>query len=412
MKFVKGNAVVGQSGGPTSAINATLAGVFKGAKDAECINTVYGMVHGIAGLLNRDLVDMSTQVKNDEDLAVLKATPSAFLGSCRYKLPALGEGKDIYDKIFEIFAEYDIKYFFYIGGNDSMDTVHKLSEYAAQINYEINIIGVPKTIDNDLAVTDHTPGYGSAAKYIATAVREIIRDAVVYDKPMFTVMEIMGRNAGWLTAASALARVDGFDGPDFIYLPERLFDMDKFVADVCELAKTKPHITVAVSEGIKSDENTYVCEAAIKNAATDSFGHKSLSGTANYLAQVIGDKLGIKTRAVEFSLLQRCAAHCGSETDIEESFAIAQAAVREAVSGGTGKMMYYKREEGAEYKVSFDSMDISKIANVERVVPDEWINAEGNNVNDGFIDYALPLIQGEAPVYTKNGIPTHLVLNK
>lgn len=412
MQFVKGNAVVGQSGGPTSAINATLAGVVKGAMDAECIDKVYGMVHGIAGFLNRDLVDFATQVKDDHDLNLLKATPSAFLGSCRFKLPSAADGEETYKKIFEILSEYNIKYFFYIGGNDSMDTVHKLSDYAAKINYEINIIGVPKTIDNDLAVTDHTPGYGSAAKYIATAVREVIRDAVVYDKPMFTVMEVMGRNAGWLTAAAALARVDGFPGPDFIYLPERIFNLDKFVNDVCELAKTKSHITVAVSEGIKSDENTYVCEAAIKNAATDSFGHRSLSGTANYLAQIIGEKLGIKTRAVEFSLLQRCAAHCASKTDIDESFQVAYAGVREAISGGTGKMMYYKREAGPEYKVTFDSMDISKIANVERVVPDEWINAEGNNVNDGFIEYALPLIQGEAPIYAKNGIPAHLILKK
>lgn len=412
MKFVKGNAVVGQSGGPTSAINATLAGVFKGAKENENINKIFGMVHGIAGLLKRDLVDMSEQVKDDMDWEYLKATPSAFLGSCRFKLPSPDDDKATYDKIFEIFNEYNIKYFFYIGGNDSMDTVLKLSVYAEKIGYEINIIGVPKTIDNDLAITDHTPGFGSAAKFIGTACKEVIRDAQVYDKPMFTIMEVMGRNAGWLTAAASLARINGCEGPDFIYLPEVYFNIDKFVEDVTELAKTKACITVAVSEGVKIDKDTYVCEAASKNVAVDSFGHKTLSGTAQMLAGMIGDKLGVKTRAIEFSLLQRCASHCASATDINESVAIGKAAVLEAVSGGTGKMMYFKREAGDEYKVSIESMDISKIANVERIVPSEWINEEGNNIKDGFIDYALPLIQGEAPVYMKNGIPTHLVLKK
>lgn len=411
MKHVKGNAMVGQSGGPTSAINATLAGVYKAARDSEYIETVYGLVHGIEGLLKGDIVDMGLQLKTDHDIDVLAATPSAYLGSCRFKLPKVEDKPEVFDKIFEMFSKNNVKYFFYIGGNDSMDTVHKLSMHAAKIGYEINIMGVPKTIDNDLAATDHTPGFGSAAKYIATATREVSRDASVYPSKCVTVMEIMGRNAGWLTAATALARCENCDAPDLIYVPELLFDIDKFVEDVKKISEKKNCVIVAVSEGAKIDKDTYVCEALSKGE-TDAFGHKHLSGTARVLADIINERLGLKTRQIEFGLLQRCAAHSASATDIAESRMIGGCAVEEAVNGNTGEMVYFVRESNDPYKVSIASMDIAKIANVEKVIPREWINEEGNNVTQEAIDYMLPLIQGEAPIFMENGLPVHAVLKK
>jgi len=413
MKFVKGNAMVGQSGGPTSAINATLAGVYKAARDSEYIETMYGMVNGIEGLLNGNIVDMGINIKTDADIDLLAATPSAYLGSCRYKLPKEKDDaaafEAAYKKIFEIFAQYNIKYFFYIGGNDSMDTAYKVSQYAEKIGYEINVMGVPKTIDNDLAVTDHTPGFGSAAKYIATATREVSRDASVYPAKCVTIMEIMGRNAGWLTAATALARGENCDAPDLIYVPELMFDIDKFLADVKAISEKKNCVIVAVSEGAKVDKDTYVCEA-LSSGETDAFGHKHLSGTARVLADIVGDRLGLKTRQIEFGLLQRCAAHSASGTDIAESRLIGAAAVEKAVSGTTGEMVYYIRESNKPYKMAIGSIDIGQIANVERVIPREWINAEGNNVTRDAIDYMLPLIQGEAPIFMENGLPKHIAL--
>lgn len=409
MEFVKGNAMVGQSGGPTSAINATLAGVYKAARDSAYIETMYGLVHGIQGLLQGDVVDMSVKLKTDEDLDLLASTPSAYLGSCRFKLPKEEDKPEIYEKIFEMFKNHNVKYFFYIGGNDSMDTVYKLSRYAVKIGYEINIMGVPKTIDNDLAVTDHTPGFGSAAKYIATATREVSRDASVYPSKCVTIMEIMGRNAGWLTAATALARSGNCSAPDLIYVPELMFNIEKFLEDVRRVSEKKSSVIVAVSEGAKINKDTYVCEALSKGE-TDAFGHKHLSGTARVLADMVTDVLGIKTRQIEFGLLQRCAAHCSSATDIAESRMIGAAAVEAAVNGATGEMMYFVRESGSPYRVSVARMDIAKIANVERVIPREWINAEGNDITQEAIDYMLPLIQGEAPVFIEDGVPRHAVL--
>lgn len=290
-----------------------------------------------------------------------------------------------------------------------MDTVYKLSRYAVKIGYEINIMGVPKTIDNDLAVTDHTPGFGSAAKYIATATREVSRDASVYPSKCVTIMEIMGRNAGWLTAATALARGGNCSAPDLIYVPELMFNIEKFLEDVRRVSEKKSSVIVAVSEGAKINKDTYVCEALSKGE-TDAFGHKHLSGTARVLADMVTDVLGIKTRQIEFGLLQRCAAHCSSATDIAESRMIGAAAVEAAVNGATGEMMYFVRESGSPYRVSVARMDIAKIANVERVIPREWINAEGNDITQEAIDYMLPLIQGEAPVFIEDGVPRHAVL--
>lgn len=421
MKLVKGNAMVGQSGGPTSAINATLAGVIRGAMKSEYIETMYGMVHGIEGLLNGNIVDIGVKIKNEDDIAMLAATPSAYLGSCRYKLPKEKDDAVAFEaafkKVFEIFGQYNIKYFFYIGGNDSMDTAHKLSQYAQKIGYEINIMGVPKTIDNDLAVTDHTPGYGSAAKYIATATREVSRDASVYPAKCITVMEVMGRNAGWLTAATALARGNGCTAPDLIYLPEIFFDIDQFLVDVKALSDKQNSVIVAVSEGAKVDENTYVNEAVDKmlgadkgGGEIDAFGHKHLSGTARALTDLISGRLGLKTRQIEFGLLQRCAAHSASGTDISESLAIGERAVEEALNGTTGQMVYYKRESQNPYKMSIGSVDIGQIANVEQKIPREWINQAGNDVKQEVIDYISPLIQGEAPIFMENGLPKHAVL--
>ena len=409
MKNLKGNAMVGQSGGPTSVINATLAGVYEAAIGSNCIETVYGLVHGIEGLLKDDFVDMSNGLETKEDIDILASTPSAYLGSCRFKLPKLDDDTDVYEKIFEKFSKNNIKYFFYIGGNDSMDTVYKLSTYADKIGYEINIMGVPKTIDNDLAMTDHTPGFGSAAKYIATATREINRDATVYAPPCLTIIEIMGRNAGWLTAATALARDENCKAPDLIYLPEITFDIDKFIEDVKIALKKRSTVIVCVSEGVKLADGRYVCEAGL-NTETDAFGHKRLTGTGRVLGDIARERLGIKTRHIEFSLLQRCAAHCASATDVCESRMIGARAVEKAIDGESGKMVYFVRKSNSPYEISIESIDIGKIANVEQTIPREWINEEGNDVNQEVIDYMFPLIQGEARVFMKDGLPVHAVL--
>jgi 6-phosphofructokinase len=307
--MLKGNAIVGQSGGPTTVINASLAGVIKGAFAANEIETIYGAEHGIEGVLAENLVNLNERFADPKMLNLLIHTPAAYLGSCRYKLPK--EFDEKYDKIFEVFKKHNIAYFFYIGGNDSMDTVYKLSQYAKRIDYPINIIGVPKTIDNDLAITDHTPGFGSAAKYIGTSIREITRDAQVYDSSTVTIIEIMGRNAGWLAAASALARTENEPAPHLIYLPEMVFDVDKFMADIEKASKTYRNVIAVVSEGVKTADGKYVCEGAAASVV-DSFGHKQLSGTARVLADMVHAKFGWKVRSIEFSLLQRCAAHVAS----------------------------------------------------------------------------------------------------
>ncbi|MDD3766857.1 MAG: 6-phosphofructokinase [Eubacteriales bacterium] len=403
--MLKGNAIVGQSGGPTTVINASLAGVIKGAFAANEIETIYGAEHGIEGVLAENLVNLNERFADPKMLNLLIHTPAAYLGSCRYKLPK--EFDEKYDKIFEVFKKHNIAYFFYIGGNDSMDTVYKLSQYAKRIDYPINIIGVPKTIDNDLAITDHTPGFGSAAKYIGTSIREITRDAQVYDSSTVTIIEIMGRNAGWLAAASALARTENEPAPHLIYLPEMVFDVDKFMADIEKASKTYRNVIAVVSEGVKTADGKYVCEGAAASVV-DSFGHKQLSGTARVLADMVHAKFGWKVRSIEFSLLQRCAAHVASLTDVTEAEQIGTAGVNAAVSGQTGMMMYFKRVSDSPYKVEIDSYDISKIANVERVVPREWINEEGNDILQPALDYMLPLIQGESTAVFENGLPVYL----
>ncbi|MCH5344245.1 MAG: 6-phosphofructokinase [Acetatifactor sp.] len=408
----KRNIIVGQSGGPTSVINSSLAGVYKTAKERG-FDKVYGMLHGVQGLLDEKYVDLSTQIHTNMDIEVLKRTPSAFLGSCRYKLPEIHENPEIYEKIFQILDNLDIEAFIYIGGNDSMDTIKKLSDYAIVKGHSQKFLGVPKTIDNDLALTDHTPGYGSAAKYIATSTKEIIRDALglSYNKENITIMEIMGRNAGWLTAATALAKTEECEGPDLIYLPEITFDIDKFLTTVQNIMKKKQNVVIAVSEGIKLADGRYVCELSGGADYVDAFGHKQLQGTATYLANFLGSQIGCKTRAVEFSTLQRCASHMASRTDINEAFMVGGAAVKAADEGDTGKMVVIDRVSDDPYQSSAGIYDVHRIANNEKLVPREWVNKDGNNMTEDFINYVKPLIQGDFQPFMVNGLPEHLVLN-
>ena len=409
----KRNIIVGQSGGPTSVINSSLAGVYKTAKERG-YHKVYGMLHGVQGLLDEQYVDLSTQIHSDMDIELLKRTPSAFLGSCRYKLPDIHEAEDLYEKLFKILNKLDIEVFIYIGGNDSMDTIKKLSDYAILKGHEQKFLGVPKTIDNDLALTDHTPGLGSAAKYIAASTKEVIRDALglSYNKENITVLEIMGRNAGWLTGATALAKTEECGGPDLIYLPEITFDMDKFLKKVQELVRKQKNVVIAVSEGIKLADGRYVCELSGGSEYVDAFGHKQLQGTAAYLASFLGAKIGCKTRSIEFSTLQRSASHMASRTDINEAFMVGGAAVKAADEGDTGKMVVIDRVSDDPYMSAAGIYDVHRIANNEKLVPREWVNKEGNFVTEDFIDYVKPLIQGDYPPFMVNGLPQHLVLKK
>ena len=386
------NVIVGQSGGPTAVINSSLLGVFKTAKDRGA-DVVYGMVHGIKGLLDRNIVDLSAHIKNDLDMDLLKRTPSSFLGSCRYKLPDIEGNEKTYEEIFKILKEYNIYAFFYIGGNDSMDTIKKLSDYGEKINSPIRFMGVPKTIDNDLAITDHTPGYGSAAKYIASTTKEIIRDGLVYDYPVVSIIEVMGRNAGWLTAAAALAKGEDCEGVDLIYLPERVFDLDKFLAKVGELYKQKRSVVIAVSEGVKIADGRYVCELADHVDYVDAFGHKQLAGTARFLAAKVAEKYGVKTRAIELSSLQRCASHITSRIDVTEAFNAGGAAVKAAFEGMSGQVITLKRVSEDPYMCVTEPADVHFIANVEKKVPDEWIAEDGTYVKEALVQYIRPLIQ-------------------
>ena len=412
MASKKRNVIVGQSGGPTSVINSSLAGVYKNAIERG-FDKVYGMLHGVQGLLDEQYVDMSTQIHSDLDIELLKRTPSAFLGSCRYKLPEIHENMEIYDRIFEILDKLEIDSFIYIGGNDSMDTIRKLSDYAIVKGHKQKFLGVPKTIDNDLALTDHTPGFGSAAKYIAASTKEVIRDALglTYKKEMITVMEIMGRNAGWLTGAAALAKTEECEGPDLIYLPEIALDVEDFLAKVKELLQKKSSIVIAVSEGIKLADGRYVCELSGGGDYVDAFGHKQLQGTAAYLAGFLGAEIGCKTRSVEFSTLQRSASHMASRVDIEEAFMVGGAAVKAADEGYNGNMVVIDRVSDDPYMSSAGIYDVHRIANEEKLVPREWVNKEGNYVTKDFIDYVKPLIQGDYQPIMVNGLPRHLVLD-
>ena len=408
-----GNAVVGQSGGPTAAINATLSGVIRGALASPCIETVYGMRNGMEGLCEKRLTVLNDIFADEENLRLLEQTPAAALGSCRKKLPSPTSDKpeDIafFEKVFDIFREFNIRYFFYIGGNDSMDTVAKLSVYAKKKDYEIRLIGVPKTIDNDLNNTDHTPGFGSAAKYIATTVREIIRDCSVYTVKAVTIVEIMGRDAGWLTAASAIGRViDGY-APDYVYLPEKAFDMEAFFANVEKALEKHPNVVIAVSEGLQYADGRFVGEGT-QSGSTDAFGHKYLAGTGKALELAVKERIGCKVRSVELNLPQRCAGHLLSLADISESVRIGRAAVEAAADGVSGEMMVFERVAGEEYACTVGHRDVMNIANSTKYVPDEFFTEGNDNVTDECCKYLLPLIGGECDIKFENGLPRHFVL--
>ena len=406
---MKGNVIVGQSGGPTAAINSSLAGVYRTAKDRGA-KKVYGMLHGIQGLLKERYIDLSEHITNELDVELLKRTPAAYLGSCRYKLPEIHENRDVYEKIFEILNKLEIEAFIYIGGNDSMDTIKKLSDYAIVTGQPTRFVGCPKTIDNDLALTDHTPGYGSAAKYIGTSVKEIIRDGICleYEKGVVTIVEIMGRNAGWLTGAAALAKGEDCPGPDLIYLPELAFDLEKFSTKIKKLMEKKMSVVVAVSEGIKLEDGRYVCELGTGVDFVDAFGHKQLTGTASYLANFVAGEVGCKTRAIELSTLQRAASHLASRVDILEAYQVGGAAVKAADEGDSGKMVVIERFSDDPYQSGTEVKDVHKIANGEKLVPRNWVNQEGTYVTEEFITYVKPLIQGDVSPVMVDGIPRHL----
>ncbi len=410
MKGLKGALMFAQSGGPTSVINSSAAGVFIEGLHSEQITAVYGAAHGIRGILNEEFYDISKE--DEKELLLLKQTPSSALGSVRYKLKDASVDDTDYKRLLEVFKKYNVRYFFYNGGNDSMDTCNKISKYMAKSGYEMNVIGVPKTIDNDLFGTDHCPGFASAAKYIATSIMEINLDAKVYDTPMVCVIEAMGRNAGWLTAAAQLANAQGY-GADLIYLPEVDFDVDKFVKDVKDVcAKNNNKCIAVVSEGIHDKDGVLICEKLGEAAARDSFGHAQLGGVAAMLAGLIKAETGYKTRGIELSLMQRCASHCASKTDIEETFGAGREAVRAAVNGETDKMVCYARKEGDKYECEYKLLPLELAANTEKTVPLEWIINEGTGISDEFVKYAMPLIQGEADMVKENGLPRFARLKK
>jgi len=403
-----GNAIVGQSGGPTSVINSSLAGVFQ-ACQMRGAEHVYGMLHGIEGLLSEKVCDLSQRLSSFMDIELLKRTPSSFLGSCRYKLPEPEENQEVYEKLFRILKKLDIQWFFYIGGNDSMDTIHKLSRYGKSVGSSIRFMGVPKTIDNDLMLTDHTPGYGSAAKYIGVVMKEIIRDATVYGNHFVTIVEIMGRNAGWLTAAAALARGEDCEGVDLICVPEIPFHTDRFLAKVEKMQQERKSVVIAVSEGVKLPDGRFVCELSDDQRFVDAFGHTSLTGTARYLANLVAKNLPTRTRAVELSILQRCAAHVSSRTDITEAFQVGGAAAKAAFEDVSGKMVALKRLSNDPYQCTTELVNIGDVANFEKKLPVEWINDARTDMLPEFLAYARPLIQAElTPIYI-NGLTQHIV---
>lgn len=403
--IIKGNILVGQSGGPTAVINSSLAGVLNAGRELGA-EKIYAMENGIEGLLSEKIIDLGAVIDSNVKIELLKRTPASYLGSCRYKLPEPEEGNEIYEKLFEIFKKYDIKAVFYIGGNDSMDTVKKLYDYSEIVKSDICFMGVPKTIDNDLSLTDHTPGFGSAAKYVATCVKELVRDSLVYDIKSVTVVEIMGRDAGWLTGAAALSKGEDCEGPAMIFLPEVPFNYDYVIERVKELTDKHKSIVIALSEGIRTSDGKYVCELG-KESSKDVFGHTQLSAAGQTVAEMIKRDLKIKTRAVELSTLQRCAAHCASLTDVNEAFAVGEAAVYAACEGHSGEMTLLKRLSTSPYLCVTDTADVHNVANFAKEVPRSMINENGDFVTEEYMRYIRPLIIGEITQFNVEGLPRH-----
>lgn len=406
---MKDNCIVAQSGGPTVAINASLAGVIDGVKKSNKFTRVYGAIHGIQGVLDNNFIDLSLMALSKFPLVnTLELSPAMYLGSCRYKLPDFEVDSKPYEIIFDRFEEYQVATFFYIGGNDSMDTVDKLSKYAKKIGSDVKIVGIPKTIDNDLCHTDHTPGFGSAAKYVASTMLEIAHDTYIYQIPSVVIVEIMGRDAGWLTAASCLARNDYSPAPHLIYLPEVDFDEDQFIEDIKNVLKTSRCVIVAVSEGIHDKDGNYI---SATSAVADKFGHAQLSGTGKALESLVKDRMDIKVRSIELNVLQRCAAHISSRTDINESFALGQAAVKYAAEGMTAVMSTIKRVSNDPYQWIIEPENVSLIANQAKTIPLEWITPEKNDVTPEMEAYLRPLIIGEVSLQYKDGLPMYLPVN-
>ena len=400
------NCIVAQSGGPTAAINASLAGVINGVINSDKYDKIYGAIHGIQGVFKKqfiDLVELSQEYNSS--IYHLSATPAMYLGSCRYKMPLPDESPETYKQIFDIFEEMNVGAFFYIGGNDSMDTAHKLSIYAAQTGSDVKIAGIPKTIDNDLVNTDHTPGFGSAAKYIATSMLEIAHDTYIYDLPTVTIVEIMGRDSGWLTASAALARNTYNITPQLIYLPEVPFSRAKFLDDISENITANKNVVVAVSEGIRNKDGEYICAS---DASYDNFGHARLSGAGKTLEYLVKDKLGIKVRSIELNILQRCAGHLSSRADIDEAIKLGESAVKFTAEGNSGFMTSTTRTSDTPYLYTIGMSDLSHIANQIKTVPLEWITPEGNDVTKELVDYIKPLIQGEISHSFRDGLPVYM----
>lgn len=407
------NIAVAQSGGPTAAINASLAGVFRRAAQLPVIGKIYGSINGIEGMINGELTPLDSILTSENDVELLKKTPSTVLGSCRYKLAAYDPEDSVteseYMNIINTFEEYNIKAFFYIGGNDSMDTVMKLDRYCKAVGKDVKIIGVPKTIDNDLPETDHTPGFGSAAKYVATTLQEIIRDSRVYSIQSITIVEIMGRNAGWLTASSCVLRANGEPAPHLIYVPEAFpdgFDTEKFLEDVGAMMKRYRAVIIAVSEGIVPTDREY------EKTGADAFGHTDNSGVAKYLERRCAERFGCKVRSIELNVMQRCSSHIASLTDINEAELIGREAVDCAMDGNSGRMMGFRRISNEPYRVEIVSFDVAQAANKEKYLPENWISPSRSDVTTDALNYFLPLIQGEVMTEYRNGIPVHFRLNQ
>lgn len=400
------NIAIAQSGGPTCAINASLVGVFKQGLLTEKIDAIFGSINGIEGIINDDLLNLKSVIRTTEDMELLRQTPSTMLGSCRYKLPKYEDDPDIYEKIYSCFEKHRIKIFIYIGGNDSMDTVVKLSDFLKGKNSDIRVIGVPKTIDNDLPVTDHTPGFGSAAKYVATTAQEIIRDSSVYSIPSVTIIEIMGRHSGWLAASSCILRANGEEAPHLIYLPECDFTAARFIEDVRKQMAKHRAVVVAVSEGVTVADGEEDLED-FQSGQTDVFGHKYLSGIGKFLERLVAKEIGCKVRSVELNVMQRCSSHICSKTDIDEAERIGRHALRAALDGETGKMMYFRRVSDMPYAVTIEMTDAKNVANLEKMFPAKWITPGQNQVTDAAVKYFLPLVQGEVNIFMKNGLPVH-----
>ncbi len=404
------HALVAQSGGPTAAINATLAGVIRQCLASDGVERVYGSLNGIEGLLEERIIRLDDQIGSEDDLALLAATPSMALGSCRHRLPEPTEKPEVYARILSILQRFGIGYFFYIGGNDSMDTAHKLSGYFVSVGADIRVIGLPKTIDNDLPVTDHTPGYGSAARYVAGTMAELYRDCSIYNVPAVTIVEIMGRHVGWLTAAAAVPRAFGLPAPHLVYLPEVAFDIDRFLADVRGCLAQQNCVLVAVSEGIHTAEGTFVCDIET-STIVDAFGHRQLSGAGKALEHLVRREIGCKVRAVELNILQRCAGQLASACDREEAARAGRAAVQAALGGETGKLVYIRRLSNEPYRSEMDLCPLEDVANHEKAVPLGWINENGNGVTGEALAYILPLIRGRAEVPDGEYLPRHFAFD-